>query len=194
MGAVTGFIPTSMALISSQTPKEEAGRTLGTLQMGTVSGGLFGPVIGGLLADNVGFSYTFIFTSIAIAIAATVVLFGIDEQRNREQRNKRNKYSSKEVLQHIFSHKLFVTVLILSCLIQVANFSIQPLLALYVDELTSSSNLAFLAGIAFSATGFGNLLPLDDGENLATISATKKCLSVLSRIWHLSSSFHKPWL
>lgn len=38
MGAVTGFIPTSLALISAQTKKEEAGRTLGTLQMGTVSG------------------------------------------------------------------------------------------------------------------------------------------------------------
>ncbi|MFP3472842.1 MFS transporter, partial [Micrococcus sp. SIMBA_144] len=78
-------------------PKEEAGRTLGTLQMGTVSGGLFGPVIGGLLADNVGFSYTFIFTSIAIAVAATVVLAGINEERSKEQRDQRNKYSSKQV-------------------------------------------------------------------------------------------------
>jgi MFS transporter, DHA1 family, multidrug resistance protein len=179
MGAVTGFIPTSMALISAQTPKEEAGRTLGTLQMGTVSGGLFGPVIGGLLADNVGFSYTFIFTSIAIAIAATVVLLGIDEQRSKEQRNQRNKYSSIEVLQHIFSHRLLVTVLLLSFLIQVANFSIQPLLALYVDELTSSTNLAFLAGIAFSATGFGNLLATRRWGQLGDDIGYEKVLSIL---------------
>ncbi len=147
--------------------------------MGTVSGGLFGPVIGGILADNVGFSYTFIFTSIAIAIAATVVLFGINEQRNSEQKNKENKYSSKEVLQHIFSHKLLVTVIVLSFLIQVANFSIQPLLALYVDELTSSSNLAFLAGIAFSATGFGNLLATRQWGKLGDQIGYEKVLSVL---------------
>ncbi len=179
MGAVTGFIPTSMALISSQTPKEEAGRTLGTLQMGTVSGGLFGPVIGGLLADNVGFSYTFIFTSIAIAVAATVVLAGINEERSKEQRDQRNKYSSKQVLQHIFSHKLLVTVLLLSLIIQVANFSIQPLLALYVDELTSSSNLAFLAGIAFSATGFGNLIATRRWGQLGDDIGYEKVLSIL---------------
>ncbi|WP_082892713.1 MFS transporter [Rossellomorea aquimaris] len=179
MGAVTGFIPTSMALISAQTPKKEAGRTLGTLQMGTVSGGLFGPVIGGLLADNVGFSYTFIFTSIAIATAATFVLFGINEQRNQEQKDRRNHYTRKQVLQHIFEHKLLVTVILLSFLIQVANFSIQPLLALYVDELTSSTNLAFLAGIAFSATGFGNLLATRQWGKLGDDIGYEKVLSIL---------------
>lgn len=42
MGIVTGFIPTSLAFISRQTPKEIAGKTLGTLQMGSVTGTLFG--------------------------------------------------------------------------------------------------------------------------------------------------------
>jgi MFS transporter, DHA1 family, multidrug resistance protein len=179
MGVVTGFIPTSMALISSQTSKREAGKILGTLQMGTVSGGLFGPVIGGILADNVGFSYTFIFTAVSIAIAATVVLFGINEQRGKAQRNKQNKYSSKQVLQHIFSHKLLVTVIILSLIIQVANFSIQPLLALYVAELTSSANLALLAGLAFSATGFGNFIATRQWGKLGDRIGYEKVLSFL---------------
>ncbi|WP_173108279.1 MFS transporter [Bacillus sp. KH172YL63] len=179
MGAVTGFIPTSMALISAQTPKEEAGRTLGTLQMGTVSGGLFGPVLGGLLADHVGFSYTFIITSIAIAGAATVVLAGIHEVRSEEQQNQRNKYTRKDVIRHIYNHKLLVTVLLLSFLIQTANFSIQPLLALYVDELTTSSNLAFLAGVAFSATGLGNLLATRRWGRLGDEIGYEKVLSIL---------------
>ena len=54
-GVVTGFIPTSLAFISSQTAKKEAGKMLGTLQMGSVTGTLFGPVFGGLLADAFGF-------------------------------------------------------------------------------------------------------------------------------------------
>ena len=60
MGLVTGFVPTSLAMISAQTPKETAGKTLGTLQMGQVSGTLFGPMLGGLLADSFGFTYTFL--------------------------------------------------------------------------------------------------------------------------------------
>src|SRR5690606_10526893 len=49
-------------------------------------------------------------------------------------------------------------IMITSTLVQVAIFSVQPLLALYVNELAHTENVAFLAGLAFSATGFGNLL------------------------------------
>ncbi|MEH7661820.1 MFS transporter, partial [Bacillus velezensis] len=62
MGLVTGFVPTSLAMISAQTPKETAGKTLGTLQMGQVSGTLFGPMLGGLLADSFGVTYTLFIT------------------------------------------------------------------------------------------------------------------------------------
>lgn len=40
MGIVTGFIPMSQAFIATQTPKEVAGRVLGTLQTGTITGSL----------------------------------------------------------------------------------------------------------------------------------------------------------
>ncbi|MFS8651035.1 MAG: MFS transporter, partial [Caldibacillus sp.] len=42
--------------------------------------------------------------------------------------------------------------------VQIANLTIQPLLALYVNQLTDSANVASLAGLAFSAVGFGNLI------------------------------------
>lgn len=79
MGVVTGFIPTSIAFISRHTPKEIAGKTLGTLQMGSVGGTLFGPVIGGLLADTFGFTYTFLFTAAAIVLSGIIIIFGIKE-------------------------------------------------------------------------------------------------------------------
>ncbi|MFD1778813.1 MFS transporter [Fredinandcohnia salidurans] len=158
MGAVTGFIPTSLALISAQTPKEIAGKTLGTLQMGNVSGALFGPLLGGLLADAVGFQYTFVLTAVVILGAVVLVAVGIKEVRANETSTTAKKYTRKEVLIHILKHPVLLTIMLISTLIQVANFSIQPLLALYVTHLTDSSNIVFLAGMAFSATGFGNLL------------------------------------
>ena len=158
MGAVTGFIPTSMALISSQTPRAQAGKILGTLQMGTVSGGLLGPLMGGMLADAVGFEYTFIITSIAIAIATGFVAIGIKEIPKTAAEKKESIHSAKEVLSVILHNRVLLTVMFISLIVQVANFTIQPLLALYVSELTHAENVAFLAGMAFSATGFGNLL------------------------------------
>ncbi|WP_040224591.1 MFS transporter [Bhargavaea cecembensis] len=157
MGVVTGFIPTSLAFISSQTAKHEAGKTLGTLQMGSVSGTLFGPVFGGLLADSFGFSYAFIISSVAIFIAAFIVLFGIKEKK-REKKDLDHVYTRSTIIRSILSHRLMLNVMIITALIQIGNFSIQPLLSLYVAELTGAKEVAFLAGLTFSAAGVGNLL------------------------------------
>lgn len=158
MGIVTGFIPTSLAFVSSQTPREIAGKTLGTLQMGSVSGTLFGPVIGGLMADAFGFSYTFVITAAVIGFAAVLVLFGIKEIK-RVKKKDAHVYARKTIVQGILHHRLLINVMIITSLIQIGNFSIQPLLSLYVDQLTGSgAQVAFLAGVTFSATGLGNIL------------------------------------
>ena len=159
MGAVTGFIPTSLAMISAQTPKKKVGEVLGLLQTGNVTGMLFGPLVGGMLADSVGFKYTFIYTSIAIFIAALFVIFGVKEVRSStEKKANQQHYTRKEVISLILHKKVLLTVMIISLLVQVAVMSIQPLLAIYVSQLSDTSNIAFLAGLAFSATGFGNLI------------------------------------
>ncbi len=157
MGIVTGFIPTSLAFISSQTPKATAGKTLATLQTGTVSGALLGPLIGGLLVDMVGFQYSFILTSCFIFLAALLVTIFIKEHKQVPTKFKK-KYSRKEVFQEILHSPLLLMTMILSLIIQTANFSIQPILALYVTELGRGENIALLAGLAFSVTGLGNLL------------------------------------
>ncbi|MCW1927635.1 MFS transporter [Bhargavaea beijingensis] len=157
MGVVTGFIPTSLAFISSQTAKGQAGKTLGTLQMGSVSGTLFGPALGGLLADSFGFELAFIISSAAIFISALIVTFGIKEQK-KEKKDRGHVYSRNTIVRSILNHRLMLNVMIITALIQIGNFSIQPLLSLYVAELTEADQVAFLAGLTFSAAGVGNLL------------------------------------
>ena len=178
MGVVTGFIPTSLAFISSQTAKKEAGKMLGTLQMGSVSGMLFGPVVGGLLADAFGFQYTFIITSVSITIAAFIVLFGINEQA-RVKSARAIAYSRKAILSGIFRHRLMLNVMVVTTIIQIGNFSIQPLLSLYVAELTDAKDVAFLAGITFSAAGLGNLLFARKWGQLGDDIGYEKVLSIL---------------
>ncbi len=157
MGIVTGFIPTSIAFISSQSPKESAEKTLATLQTGTVSGALLGPLIGGLIVDMVGFQYTFIITSSFIAVAALLVTIFVKDHK-REKKKSEKKFTRKEVFRQILESPLLLMTMILSLIIQVANFSIQPILALYVTQLGNGGNIALLAGLAFSVTGLGNLL------------------------------------
>ena len=178
MGVVTGFIPTSLAFISAQTDKDVAGKTLGTLQMGSVSGTLFGPVLGGFLADSFGFQYTFVITSSAIALAALLVIFGIREIRKIPSKHA-HVYSRKTVLSGIFHHRLVFNVMIITALIQIGNFSIQPLLSLYVSGLTDSTQVALLAGMTFSAAGIGNLLFARKWGQLGDSIGYEKVLSAL---------------
>jgi len=156
-GIFTGFIPMSQAFISTQTPKNMAGRVLGTLQTGNITGSLMGPLLGGLLADSVGFATTFQWTSFLILISVMLV-FTTKEFKLEMQTGVKTSYTSKEVLIHIIRNPVMITVLLLSTLIQIANFSIQPILSLFVNELHGNANLAFFSGAAFSATGLGNLL------------------------------------
>ncbi len=160
MGIVTGFIPMSQAFISVQTPKEVAGKVLGTLQTGSITGALMGPMLGGALADIFGYSSTFKWVSITIFISGFLVMFGIKELQINISNDKNDfkSYSSKEVLQHILSRPVLLVVMLLSTLVQIAHFSIQPILSLFVAEIHGPVNIAFFAGLAFSAAGLGNLL------------------------------------
>ncbi len=159
MGIVTGFIPMSQALIAVQTPKETAGKVLGTLQTGSVTGALMGPMLGGALADAFGFTNTFKWVSVTIFISAILVFF-VKEVQIKVSKDERDykTYTSKEVLKHIISRPVLLVVMLLSLLIQVAHFSIQPILSLFVEEIHGPVNIAFFAGMAFSAAGLGNLL------------------------------------
>ena len=156
-GVFTGFIPMSQAFISTQTPKSMAGRVLGTLQTGNITGSLMGPLFGGMLADSVGFASTFQLASFAILISV-VLVFATKEFKLETKAGMQTSYTSKEVFLHIVRNPIMISVLLLSTLIQIANFSIQPILSLFVTELHGYANLAFFSGVAFSATGLGNLL------------------------------------
>ncbi|GEN53379.1 hypothetical protein HFA01_16410 [Halobacillus faecis] len=159
MGVFTGFIPMSQALISTQTPKNIAGQVLGSLQTGSITGSLMGPLLGGWIADSIGYASTFQYVSITIALSALIVFFGIHEQRiKKEGDHEKTSYQSKEVLAHIFKHPVLFMVMIVSLFVQMAHFSIQPILSLFVGDLHGPENIALFSGIAFSAAGLGNLM------------------------------------
>lgn len=158
MGIFTGFIPMSQALISVQTPKEIAGRVLGTLQTGSITGTLMGPILGGTFADTFGYAATFKGVSFTIFLSALIVFFGIKEVKLKVTNLQKQKdYSRKEVFTHIFQQPVLLIVMLLSMLVQVAHFSIQPILSLYVAEIHGKANIAFYSGLAFSVAGLGNL-------------------------------------
>lgn len=160
MGIVTGFIPISQAFIATQTPKKVAGKVLGTLQTGSITGTLMGPMIGGVLADSLGYATSFKMVSITVFVSALIVIFGIKEVNIKLSDDAKDykSYTSKEVFLHIVRKPVLLVVMLISVLVQVAHFSVQPILSLFVAEIHGPASIAFFSGLAFSAAGLGNLL------------------------------------
>lgn len=178
MGTVAGFMSTSNAFVSKLTEKSIAGKTMGTLQMGNVGGALFGPVIGGVLADTLGFHYTFLITGGAILFSALIIIIGIREEKTDSMKN-RPAYTSKSIIKAIIHHRLLMNILFVTTIIQIGHFSIQPLLSLYVAELTNVQQVSLLAGITFSATGIGTFLFSRLWGGLADTLGYEKILTML---------------
>lgn len=159
MGVFTGFIPMSQALIATQTKKEDAGKVLGTLQTGSVTGTLMGPLLGGVMADVFGYSAAFKTVAFTIFLSTLLVTFGIKEMKLKvTNKAEKTSYTPKEVIQHIVQSPILLIVMLTSALVQIAHFSIQPILSLYVAEINGVANIALFSGLAFSVTGLGNLL------------------------------------
>ncbi len=79
-GMITGTISAANALVAAETPRERVGYAMGMLHLGQAGGVALGPVIGGILADLIGYSGVFFFTAALILAAGLLVLFGIEER------------------------------------------------------------------------------------------------------------------
>lgn len=82
-------------------------------------------------------------------IAIFLVSFGIKEFTISEDQRKIS-YTCKQVLLHILKHPMLLIVMLMSMIVQIANFSIQPIFSLFVGELNGIGHIAFFSGLALS--------------------------------------------
>ena len=78
-GLTSGMIAANMALVAGECPRERIGFALGTLQVGLFGGVAFGPTVGGILAEHLGFQIPFFFTSALLVLATILVALGVRE-------------------------------------------------------------------------------------------------------------------
>ncbi len=76
-GMITGTISAANALVATVTPRERMGFAMGTLQMGLWSGTATGPLIGGLMAETLGFRATFLTTAALLLVSGILVTVGV---------------------------------------------------------------------------------------------------------------------
>lgn len=158
-GTISGFNPASIALVSGNTPKERMGFAMGLMQSGSVAGTILGPLIGGAMADWIGYRPIFYIVGVLLFAASLLALFLVKETFDRTQAAKTPQVSVMEGFKELAKVPQLPALFGVTFLLQFAMISPMTLLPLYVEKLHGSAvDIAFWAGVVSAVTGISNML------------------------------------
>ena len=157
-GVFAGFISNAQALVASQTPRKYSGRALSTLITGAVSGQLFGPVIGGVLAQLFSIRNTFFITAGLLMLAFLLSLVFVQEHFKPVEHH-RQPGESRNPLAAFKNPTLIIMMLCSTMIVQMGNASIAPIISLYVKQLMHNAGpITVVAGIIAALPGISNII------------------------------------
>ena len=155
-GTISGYSTACTTLIATQTDKEHAGTALGTLSTAGVAGSLLGPMFGGYLEGVVGVRSVFFVIGSLLSVVFILTIFFVKEDFHPVEDHT---LKFKEVWNKIPNKQLVIAMFVTTFMLQLAFYSIEPIITVYVTSLSKNiSNVAFVAGMVFSASGFANIL------------------------------------
>ncbi len=177
-GVITGYSSACTALIATQTDMEHAGYALGTLSTANIAGALLGPLIGGYIAEKLGFQEVFFITGGLLLLAFMTTALFVKESFTRE--NKKAE-SMKEIWNGVPEKKLTVILFVTFFMLALAFYSVEPIVTVYITRISHHiGHVALLAGLAFSASGLANIIAAPNlGKLSDKIGAQKVMLAAL---------------
>lgn len=131
-GVLTGFIPGSIALIATNTPKSFSGRYVSIAYTLQSAGTILGPALGGLLAVITGYRGSMLLSGSLVFLGFLLVTFFVEE---REKPQITVKTSIWQDYQLIFKMPVMVTVMNVEFINAMVMSSILPILALYLNQI-----------------------------------------------------------
>ena len=152
-GGFTGTVTASTTLAASTVPRERLGFGLGLMQMAVFSGSAVGPLIGGVLADQIGYRATFVLAGSLLLVSALLVAFLVEERFESPPRRAGHGETGGETWRLLLAPALLGIVVSLFAL-RAASMALQPIVPLLVAQLArGSSAVNSLAGLAMGVSG-----------------------------------------
>lgn len=174
-GLFSGFISNATALLATQVPHEEAGKTLGTLNTSGVSGTLLGPIFGGVLASVMGYAHVFIITGAILLVVFFLMLWRVKEDFTPVP--KAEMKSSREVFRELKDPRLIFGMFGVTLIVTLTINSINPVLSLFVREMVpAGSSVELWAGLTAAAPGITSILAAPNLGALGDRIGTHKVL------------------
>jgi DHA1 family multidrug resistance protein-like MFS transporter len=156
-GAFTGTVAASNALVATSVPRERLGYSLGLMQVALFSGTSVGPLIGGLIADRLGYRAACLAAGALMLVSLLLIVTFVHESFT-PPRADGPRPSVLANSRQLLAVPGLVLVMGLSFLIQYGNTVVSPILALFIHELANGVNAASTAGAILAATGVASAL------------------------------------
>lgn len=159
-GAFTGFSTAAMALVAAQAPEGRLGYALGWLATGQTAGTLFGPLLGGILADQLhDYRIVFFVAALFTGILAGGAALLVREAPAPRTSTPRERVTIGAQLRGFSRHRRLLPVLLVVVMAQASTMAIAPVLPLYVAQLAGDASWrGTLTGAVVAATGLAGLL------------------------------------
>ncbi|WP_196593166.1 MFS transporter [Pectinatus sottacetonis] len=150
-GFAAGLWAAELAIVSATVPAEKLGFSLGVMQAALTSGGVIGPLLGGILAEVFGMRASFMIAGVALFTISLIIIFFVPEPP-REPGDIPNRRQTRQM--DLLKEPVIRQMLILAVLVQMVILILQPIITLYVAQLRGSmDNIILIAGAVFSLGG-----------------------------------------
>ena len=161
-GVICGFVPACMTIVSSTLPEEKMGWGMGLMQTANASGSIMGPLLGGILSTWFSMRVSFFVAAASLLVATVAIYFFVYENRKEkiegEEESTRFSDLFRDLKQAILNKKLLYIMFIFA-LLKACYMVIQPLMALYVNDLLQGSPSAVkIAGVILSLAGIAGII------------------------------------
>lgn len=156
-GIASGLWPACLVMMSACVPKNKIGISMGLMQSANICGGIIGPLLGGILATVFGMRNSFYVGAVALSLITVTTILFIKEPPVAPEKEI-NKAQNTSYLSFIKDKNILILLLCV-CMTNFVILQIQPIVSLYVQQLSHNSDKAvLLTGFIMSLGGIAGAL------------------------------------
>jgi len=156
-GIAAGLWPACLVMLSYSVPKNKLGFCMGLMQSANICGGILGPLMGGVLATTFGMRNSFFIGFGALFSICILTIFFIKEPPADDTKEKNTKVQTG-FFDLLHNHNVML-LMILVGLTNLVIMQIQPIVALYVQEMSDNKdNAVLLSGFIMSLGGIAGAI------------------------------------